>query len=213
MMRPFPAPGRDGGQGVRMRIGEKAAGAVGGYIGGRLAAAGHEVVFFARGANLAALRERGLRIESPQRQPPGPKSGRHRRPQGSCAGRHRAVRRQAVGHREGRRVDPPDRGSRHPRDHAAERRRRGRTAAADPRPRQRGGRHGVYRERDVGTRRGVAHQRFRPDALRPRRRQARRQARRLRGRGAPGRRRHFADRLPSTSTAGRSSPSWSASPA
>ena len=47
-----------------MRIGVMAAGAVGGYFGGRLAAAGHEVVFFARGANLAALRANGLKIES-----------------------------------------------------------------------------------------------------------------------------------------------------
>jgi 2-dehydropantoate 2-reductase len=47
-----------------MRIGVMAAGAVGGYFGGRLAAAGHEVVFFARGANLAALRQHGLTIES-----------------------------------------------------------------------------------------------------------------------------------------------------
>jgi 2-dehydropantoate 2-reductase len=47
-----------------MRIGVMAAGAVGGYFGGRLAAAGHEVVFFARGSNLAALRRNGLVIES-----------------------------------------------------------------------------------------------------------------------------------------------------
>ncbi len=47
-----------------MRIGVMAAGAVGGYFGGRLAAAGHDVVFFARGANLAALRKDGLRIKS-----------------------------------------------------------------------------------------------------------------------------------------------------
>src|ERR1700704_7027742 len=53
-------------RGADMRIGVMAAGAVGGYFGGRLAAAGHDVVFFARGANLAALRERGLKIESPK---------------------------------------------------------------------------------------------------------------------------------------------------
>jgi 2-dehydropantoate 2-reductase len=47
-----------------MRIGVMAAGAVGGYFGGRLAAAGHDVVFFARGTNLAALRQHGLKIES-----------------------------------------------------------------------------------------------------------------------------------------------------
>jgi 2-dehydropantoate 2-reductase len=47
-----------------MRIGVMAAGAVGGYFGGRLAAAGHEVIFFARGSNLDALRRNGLTIES-----------------------------------------------------------------------------------------------------------------------------------------------------
>ncbi len=41
-----------------------AAGGVGGYFGGRLAAAGHDVHFVARGAHLAAIREGGLRLES-----------------------------------------------------------------------------------------------------------------------------------------------------
>src|SRR3984893_18210711 len=49
--------------GVLMRIGVMAAGAVGGYFGGRLAAAGHEVIFFARGKNLEALRRSGLENE------------------------------------------------------------------------------------------------------------------------------------------------------
>ena len=49
-----------------MRIAVMAAGAVGGYFGARLAAAGHDVVFFARGAHLAAIREQGLKIESPR---------------------------------------------------------------------------------------------------------------------------------------------------
>jgi len=47
-----------------MRIGVMAAGAVGAYFGGRLAAAGHDVVFFARGKNLEALRRNGLRLDS-----------------------------------------------------------------------------------------------------------------------------------------------------
>src|SRR5215510_10861671 len=47
-----------------MRIAVMAAGAVGGYFGARLAAAGHDVVFFARGAHLAAIRNNGLKIES-----------------------------------------------------------------------------------------------------------------------------------------------------
>ena len=47
-----------------MRIGIMAAGAVGGYFGARLAQAGHDVAFIARGAHLKALREHGLRVES-----------------------------------------------------------------------------------------------------------------------------------------------------
>jgi 2-dehydropantoate 2-reductase len=41
------------------------AGAIGGVIGGRLAQHGHDVVLIARGANYEAIRDRGLRIESP----------------------------------------------------------------------------------------------------------------------------------------------------
>jgi len=47
-----------------MRIAIMGSGGVGGYLGGRLAAAGQDVTFIARGAHLAAIRERGLRIES-----------------------------------------------------------------------------------------------------------------------------------------------------
>ena len=41
-------------------------GGVGGYVGARLAAAGHDVVFIARGAHLAAIRKEGLRLFSPR---------------------------------------------------------------------------------------------------------------------------------------------------
>jgi 2-dehydropantoate 2-reductase len=41
------------------------AGGVGGYFGARLQQAGHEVVFFARGRHLEALRANGLSVESP----------------------------------------------------------------------------------------------------------------------------------------------------
>ena len=47
-----------------MRIGVFGAGGVGGYFGGRLAQAGHGVVFVARGAHLEAIRREGLRVES-----------------------------------------------------------------------------------------------------------------------------------------------------
>ena len=49
-----------------MRVVVLGTGAVGGYYGGQLARAGHEVTCFARGANLAALRERGLEIQTPE---------------------------------------------------------------------------------------------------------------------------------------------------
>lgn len=47
-----------------MRIVIMGAGGLGGYFGARLAAAGNDVAFVARGAHLAAIRERGLRVES-----------------------------------------------------------------------------------------------------------------------------------------------------
>ena len=49
-----------------MRVAIVGAGAVGGYFGAKLARNGGDVTFVARGAHLAAMRERGLRIESPQ---------------------------------------------------------------------------------------------------------------------------------------------------
>ena len=39
-------------------------GGVGGYFGGRLAQAGHDVTFIARGSHLAAMRQHGLRVDS-----------------------------------------------------------------------------------------------------------------------------------------------------
>ena len=49
-----------------MRIAVMGAGAVGGYFGARLAAAANDVVFIARGRHLAAIRQEGLNLESPQ---------------------------------------------------------------------------------------------------------------------------------------------------
>ncbi|HSB54939.1 MAG TPA: 2-dehydropantoate 2-reductase [Gemmatimonadales bacterium] len=47
-----------------MRIAIFGAGGVGGYFGGRLAEAGEDVTFIARGKHLEAMRERGLRVGS-----------------------------------------------------------------------------------------------------------------------------------------------------
>lgn len=48
-----------------MRIAVMGTGGVGGYFGARLAAGGHEVAFIARGRQLQALRDNGLRVLSP----------------------------------------------------------------------------------------------------------------------------------------------------
>lgn len=47
-----------------MRVAVMATGAVGGYFGARLGAAGHDVNFVARGANLDAIRTKGLKVQS-----------------------------------------------------------------------------------------------------------------------------------------------------
>jgi len=48
-----------------MKIAIMGSGAIGGYFGGRLAKAGFDVSFIARGAQLAALKANGLRVSSP----------------------------------------------------------------------------------------------------------------------------------------------------
>ena len=45
-----------------MRIAVVGAGAIGGYLGTRLAASGEEVTFIARGANLEAIRSKGMKL-------------------------------------------------------------------------------------------------------------------------------------------------------
>ena len=47
-----------------MKILVMGSGGVGGYFGGRLAGAGHEVIFVARGAHLEAIRRDGLKLDS-----------------------------------------------------------------------------------------------------------------------------------------------------
>src|SRR6478609_8960609 len=48
-----------------MRFAILGSGAIGGYYGAKLARAGHEVTFIARGAHLDAIRSHGLLIKSP----------------------------------------------------------------------------------------------------------------------------------------------------
>lgn len=49
-----------------MKIAVLGAGGVGGYYGGILARAGHDVAFLARGAHLEAIRDKGLEIRTPE---------------------------------------------------------------------------------------------------------------------------------------------------
>src|SRR5512140_1493254 len=55
---------KDEGRKTNERVLVMGTGALGAFFGGRLVQAGVDVVFVARGANLAALRRDGLRIES-----------------------------------------------------------------------------------------------------------------------------------------------------
>src|SRR5260221_7210146 len=49
---------------IDVKVGIFGPGGVGGYFGARLAAAGNEVHFIARGKHLAAMREQGLKVKS-----------------------------------------------------------------------------------------------------------------------------------------------------
>ena len=52
------------GSNENMKVAVIGAGGVGGYFGGLLAQAGHDVTFIARGAHLKAIKDKGLRIDS-----------------------------------------------------------------------------------------------------------------------------------------------------
>ena len=61
-----------------MRIAAMAAGAVGGYFGARLAAAGHDVFFIARGAHRDAIAKNGLEDRERAWRPSFAEAERHR---------------------------------------------------------------------------------------------------------------------------------------
>src|SRR2546423_11762195 len=62
-IEPFPESRRRRGA-YRLKIAIVGIGGVGGYFGGKLAVAGVDTVFIARGETLKALRSRGLRVDS-----------------------------------------------------------------------------------------------------------------------------------------------------
>ncbi len=196
-----------------MRIAAMAAGAVGGYFGARMAAAGHDVHFIARGTLLEAIRNNGLKIESTlgdlhmknAKATSDPKevgpvdvvlfavklwdtetAAEHGAPAGRPSTRVITLQN---GVDSVERIAP--------------------ILGAD----HDGGRQRLYRQRDDDAGRGFAHQPVRPHGVRPHRRQARRATRRLcrRGEDRPTSTSPFRPRW--TSSAGRNSSSWSASPA
>src|SRR5258705_964430 len=60
-----PAPTKPTITGTEMKIAAIGAGGVNGYFGARLVQGGADVAFLARGKHLAAIREKGLTLESP----------------------------------------------------------------------------------------------------------------------------------------------------
>src|SRR5258707_6640583 len=62
-----PAPTKPTITGTEMKIAAIGAGGVNGYFGARLVQARADVSFLARGKHLAAMREKGLKVESPLR--------------------------------------------------------------------------------------------------------------------------------------------------
>ena len=50
-----------------MKVAIIGAGAIGGLVGAKLALAGEDVTFIVRGANLAAIRERGIKLDHARR--------------------------------------------------------------------------------------------------------------------------------------------------
>ena len=156
-----------------MRIAVMAAGAVGGYFGARLAAAGHDVTFIARGAHLDAIRNDGLIVESTL-------GNLHLQ---ECEGDRRSG---DVGPVDivlfavklwdteiAAELARPLIGSEHAPDHVSERRRQRRADRADPGRRPCRRRHRLYRDRDRAARRDRPYQPVCAHALRPRRRQGR----------------------------------------
>ena len=114
-----------------MRIAVIGAGGVGGYFGGKLAQAGHDVTFVARGRHLAALRERGLIVESSLGDATV-RAANFTDDLGQVAPlRRRDALRQAVGRRDHRATTPAVACERWCGDSLPERHRR----ARDPRPR------------------------------------------------------------------------------
>ena len=87
------------GRGVRcagvVKIVIAGAGAIGGYIGARLARAGADVVLFARGPHLRAMQTRGLARHERRRRLRGPAAG-HRQPGIDRQGRRRVSRGQGA---------------------------------------------------------------------------------------------------------------------
>ena len=193
---------------AHMRIVIMGAGGLGGYFGARLAAAGNDVAFVARGAHLAAIRaQRAARGERARRSASARRGG-DRRSRDAGAGGRGDDRGEAVGHRGRRRGGEAAGAARHRRGVVPERRRQGRGADAHPWARRGDRRRRPDRRGDRQPRRDPPHRHHGEADLRGTRQHAYRARRRRCWKPAP--RPGSTPRSPRTSTwrSGRSSPSW-----
>ncbi len=162
-----------------MRITVMGPGGVGGYFGARLAAAGNDVTFVARGAHLAAMQARRPAPRQRHRQAASqPGQGRCQRRRHRCRRCHH-LRGQDARHRE-RRGKPASAGGKGCRDlHLPERSGERRAHRQDRRCRQRGGRGGAHRLEHPRAGRGQANRQVRNARVRRARRQTQRPHERL----------------------------------
>ena len=157
-----------------MKITVMGPGGVGGYFGARLAAAGSDVTFVARGSHLEAMQTRGLRLDSEI----GPlhleKVKVVADAREIAGGRCRDLRGQDARHRDGR--GKPARAGRQGRDglHVPERRRERGPCRRGAGCGQGGAGHGAHRLVDLGAGRDQADRHVRAAGFRRARRQAKR---------------------------------------
>ena len=140
-----------------MKIAIVGAGGVGGYFGARLAAAGEDVWFIARGAHLDAMRQQRPAGLQRQRRRAGQTVQGHRQARGGRHGGRRDGRGEAVVHAGGAGGREADGGPEHRGRLVPERRRSGGPDRAGLRARAHPGRRGQHRGGDRKARRHSPH--------------------------------------------------------
>ena len=134
-----------------MKVLVMGSGAVGGYIGGLLSRSGEDVTFVARGANLEAIRQRGIRVESVHAGQLHHSPAGHRETRWHLQGGLGAFLRQGLSQRAGHRGREARRRRRHHDSHAAKWDRQWRPAIEGLRPGQGVGGGHLHRGHAQGT--------------------------------------------------------------